>query len=42
MKYIVVSILALFSFQIQAQKKVLSHEDKASWNRIRNVEISRN
>ncbi len=32
--------LLFFTLNITAQKKVLQHEDKALWNRVRNVEIS--
>ena len=32
--------LLCITFSITAQKKVMEHEDKAEWNRIRNVNIS--
>jgi len=40
MRILVVLCFIFWSGFIQAQKKVLQHEDKAIWNRIRNANIS--
>ncbi len=40
MRIIVLLGLLVFTFNTTAQKKIMQHEDKALWNRIRNVEIS--
>lgn len=37
---IVLFLLFLSTLSVSAQKKVMQHEDKALWNRIRNVNIS--
>ncbi|MCG1036808.1 alpha/beta hydrolase family protein [Polaribacter sargassicola] len=40
MKILSTVVLLAFAFSIQAQKKVMEHEDKALWNQIKNVSIS--
>lgn len=40
MRYLIVIGILLLTSNVTAQKKVMQHEDKGLWNRIRNVEIS--
>lgn len=40
MKILSTIVLCCLAFSLQAQKKVMQHEDKALWNQIKNVNIS--
>lgn len=40
MRILMILGLLFFTINTTAQKKVMQHEDKALWNRIRNVEVS--
>ena len=40
MRIIIALVCLLLTLNLNAQKKVLENDDKALWNRIRNVNIS--
>ena len=40
MRYLLALLLIAFSGTVLAQKKILQHDDKGNWNRIRNVNIA--
>ena len=40
MRILMILGLLFFTINTTAQKKVMQHEDKALWNRIKNVEVS--